>query len=411
MLRCWIHCGASLSTRTSISILSYTLSGNAFGRAWVLSELLREAFDVHIVAACSPQEHIWEPARRACNVEVRRWHPRSYARFCWQATSIARELVTGDVVYAVKPRLLSFGLALSAVQVQDRPLVLDIDDWELGFNTLRNDLLQLPWALLSPRSDLHTRLIEHKVRRADAITVSNSFLHRRFGGTWVPHARDEAQFAPRPAQPSTVKTVVFVGTPRRHKGLDTLVEAFRSIRVPARLRIVGGTLDKTFSAKLKKLGDPRICAEAPIPVSELAGVLGAADIVAIPQDAGPRSVGQLPAKLLDAMAMGKAIVSTNVGDIPSWLGEGAGVVVEPGHAPALADALQRLMLAPEEARVMGERARARFLEFGSYAEVRPRLVALLKKVQRREALSAQDLAPPSWQSAAKSRDEHPSPSE
>lgn len=396
-----------MPTRTSISILSYTLSGNAFGRAWVLSELLREAFDVHIVAACSPGEQIWEPARQACNVEVRRWHTSSFARFCWQSSSLARELVTGDVLYAVKPRLLSFGLALSAVQVRKRPLVLDIDDWELGFNTWQNDLLQLPWALLSPRSDLHTRLIERKVRRADAITVSNSFLHQRFGGTWVPHARDETQLVPRAAEPAALKTVVFVGTPRRHKGLDTLVEAFRSIRVPARLRVVGGTLDKGFCAKLKKLGDPRICAEPPIPVAELADVLGAADIVAIPQDAGPRSVGQLPAKLLDAMAMGKAIVSTNVGDIPSWLGEGAGVVVEPGNAPALAEAMQRLMLAPEEARAMGERARARFVRFGSYAQVRPRLVSLLKKVDQREPRSAADLAPPGWHSDAENRDEHP----
>jgi glycosyltransferase involved in cell wall biosynthesis len=196
-----------------------------------------------------------------------------------------------------------------------------------------------------------------------------------------------------------------VGTPRKHKGLDTLIDAFRLITVPARLRVIGGTLDRAFCAKLRKLADPRIEAEAPIPVAELADVLGAADIVAIPQEASRRSVGQLPAKLLDAMAMGKAIVSTEVGDIPRWLGEGAGLVVEPGNAPALANAMQQLMQAPEEARAMGQRARARFLRFGSYCEVRPRLVSVLEKVLHGQPRSSLELAPPSWQSDANRRDE------
>jgi hypothetical protein len=98
--------------------------------------------------------------------------------------------------------------------------------------------------------------------------------------------------------------------------------------------------------------------------------------VVIPQQMMAGSVGQLPAKLIDAMASGRPVVSTAVGDIPRWLAEGAGVVVPPGNVPALAQAIQSLLDKPEEAATLGQRARVRFQRYGSFAAVRPRLVRL-----------------------------------
>src|SRR4030095_6342594 len=43
------------------------------------------------------------------------------------------ELIDGDVLVASKPRPTSFGLALLARRSRRRPLLLDIDDWEVGF--------------------------------------------------------------------------------------------------------------------------------------------------------------------------------------------------------------------------------------------------------------------------------------
>lgn len=377
--------------RRSVSILTHTLSGNAFGRAWLLAELLRHDFDVHIVAACRAQDEVWQPVRAACDIEVRRWMPWSFIGFKTKAPSVARALVTGDVLYAVKPRLPSFGLGLLAREQRHRPLLVDIDDDELGFTSLARDIALSPWALASAASDLHTRLYERRVAEADAVTVSNGLLHERYGGTWIPHARDAQMLFPRArAVPGAVPTVMFVGTPRAHKGLTMLVRAFQRIRTPAVLRIVGGAL----SQELRELRAPNISVEAPIPFEELPAQLAMADVVAIPQDDSRASRGQLPAKLLDAMAMGKAIISTRVGDIPRWLADDAGVVVTAGDEDELTRALDELLSNPARMQALGERARRRFITYGAYATVRPRLVALVHRLAAQQPVPRAGLLAP-----------------
>jgi glycosyltransferase involved in cell wall biosynthesis len=364
--------------RRSVSILCHTLSGNAFGRAWLLAQLLEPAFDVHIVAACRPADEVWLPARDACTFELRRWRSFSTPDFVARAPSLARRLVTGDAVLAVKPRLSSFGLGLVARHVRARPLIADVDDHELGFSSLARDLMGAPWALVSAASPAHTRLLTLGTGLADAVTVSSSFLHARHGGTWIPHARDEHVFAPRSAPPQSPPSVVFVGTPRGHKGLDDLLAAFRSVDIPARLRIVGGSLDAELVKQAARAGDGRVSLEPPVPMRELPGLLAGADVVAVPQKDGAAAQGQLPAKLLDAMALGKAIVATRVGDIPRWLSGDAGVLVEPGDIAGLGAALRGLLTDPARRARLGERARARFVALGSFAAVRPRLIALVE---------------------------------
>jgi glycosyltransferase involved in cell wall biosynthesis len=378
----------------SISILCHTLSGNAFGRAWVLAELLRRDFDVHVVAACRPGDEIWAPVRTSCAFEIRRHTPWSYAGFRFAAPRVADQLVTGQLIYCVKPRLASYGLGLIARQRAPRPLLLDIDDWEVGFSPLWQDLLFAPWALLSSASGLHTRLLSARTAEADAITVSSSFLHRLYGGSWIPHARDSSLFTGKSRDPRTSthqasdaaeQTVVFIGTPRKHKGLDTLLQAFQRVSAPARLRIIGGALDAGLVQRARALGDARISIEPPVPMAELPALLGRADLVVIPQDRSQVSEAQLPAKLLDAMAMGRAIVSTNVGDIPRWLEGGAGVVVEPGDVPALGTAIDALLKDERARERMGERARERFVALGALDALRPRLVALVEQLLRGES--------------------------
>jgi glycosyltransferase involved in cell wall biosynthesis len=299
------------------------------------------------------------------------------------ACARAAKLVTGDLVYAVKPKLASFGLALAARSVRKRPLLLDIDDYDLGFSSLPRDIATAPWALLSSASELHTRILTSQSRRADAVTVSSTPLFERHGGVWIPHARDEELLKPVPAKPNrATRTVMFLGTPRQHKGLYDLLKAFSKVRAAARLRIVGGALDANLVRAAEKNGDSRVSVEPPVPMSEMPSLLATADVIAIPQTKSSISNAQLPAKLLDAMAMSKAIVSTRVGDIPKWLADGAGVVVEPDDPDALGLAIDSLLQDSEKLRLHGLRARDRFLAYGSFARVRPRLVELCERLMK-----------------------------
>jgi glycosyltransferase involved in cell wall biosynthesis len=89
--------------------------------------------------------------------------------------------------------------------------------------------------------------------------------------------------------------------------------------------------------------------------SDVDAVLAAADLFALPS----LSEG-LPLALLEAMFAGRPIVASNVGEVSTALGgKEAGVLVPPADSPALASALDRLLLQPERARELGDRARAR----------------------------------------------------
>jgi glycosyltransferase involved in cell wall biosynthesis len=66
--------------------------------------------------------------------------------------------------------------------------------------------------------------------------------------------------------------------------------------------------------------------------------------------------------ILEAMAAGKPVVATAVGGIPEFVVPGdTGLLVEPGKAAALAEAIGSLMRDPAKARRMGMRGRERVL--------------------------------------------------
>ncbi len=73
----------------------------------------------------------------------------------------------------------------------------------------------------------------------------------------------------------------------------------------------------------------------------------------------------MPLSVIEAMALGRAIVASDVGDLGVALGEGAGVLVPPGDVPAMARAIDALAANASLRRRLGERAaevaRQRFL--------------------------------------------------
>jgi glycosyltransferase involved in cell wall biosynthesis len=296
-----------------------------------------------------------------------------------------RRLVDGNLVIAVKPMHVSLGLGLTARRVLGRPLLVDIDDWEPGFISdsvyWEARILKHRW-VWDTQSPLYTRLADRFVRRADAVTVSSSFLQRRYGGTWIGQARDESVFDPGrfPLRSGNgPKTVLFLGSAREHKGLDDLLAAWARVRDPkAILRIVGTPLDSPLIQSLRARADNRVRFEGMVPFAEVPAILADADVFVLPQKAGRAAVGQVPMKMIDALALGCPIVGTAVGDIPAWLADGAGVVVPPDDPPALAAAIEGLLDDPAEAAELGYRARARFLRYGSFTAVRERLLPLVR---------------------------------
>src|SRR5213594_4091587 len=298
-----------------ISILAFDLSDNATGRAELLARLLAPQHEVTIVGPRFGAE-VWPPVGTSATV-YRPRPGRRYPAFAADLAHLAR-LADGDVLYASKPRPTSFGIALLARRQRRRPLILDIDDWELGF-FYRAGFWGRVGRLLNlgnPNGLPWTWLAERFVARADALTVASRFLADRFGGILVPHVRDTEAWAPERFDRAAARArlgvgdarvVMFLGTPRGHKGVEDLVEATAGLDA-ARLVLVGANADSAAARRWAARGHVKVVGE--IPFDDVPRYLVAADVVAVPQRATSDTIGQVPAKLFDAMALARPIVST-----------------------------------------------------------------------------------------------------
>jgi len=367
-----------------VSVLAFDLSDNATGRADLLARLLAPRFAVEVVGPRFGDD-LWPPARGG--VIAYRVRPGArYPGFAARAGELAR-LADGDVLLASKPRPTSYGIALLARRQRPRPLLLDIDDWELGF-FYRSGF----WGsvgrgvnLANPNGLPWTWAMERLVGRADAITVASRFLERRFGGTLVPHVRDTDAWDPARFDRSASRAalgvgdapvVMFLGTPRGYKGVDDLVEAMAGVAT-ARLVIVGAEPDHPTARRWAERSG--VIVRGPVPFDDVPRYLAAADVVAVPQRATSDTLGQVPAKLFDAMAMARPIVSTSVSMIPEVL-DGCGMLVPPGEPRALRAVVEGLLADPARARELGRRARARCIDRYSFTSARAVLIPLVERL-------------------------------
>lgn len=373
-----------------VSVLCFDVSDNAMGRAWLLARLLEPLGAVEIVGPRFGRT-VWEPASEE-PVPVH-WLPGGrFPAFAARLPALAR-LAGGDLIYASKPRLTSAGIGYLMRLARGRPLLLDIDDWETGF-FLRGGF----WGtvgralnLSNPRGLTWTWLMERLRGIADGLTVASRFLERRFGGVLIPHVRDTDRWAPGLADPRPARerlgvdkerVVMFLGTPRGYKGVEDLAVAVNRIGRPDVVLALVGTDPGSEAGRALAARHPGVRLVGRVPIAQVPIYLEAADLVVVPQRDSADTRGQVPAKLFDALALGRPVVSTRVSMIPEVL-EGCGLLVEPGDVAGLGAAITRLLDDPAEARALGEAGRRRAVERYSFASARRSLFPLVERVRAR----------------------------
>jgi glycosyltransferase involved in cell wall biosynthesis len=181
----------------------------------------------------------------------------------------------------------------------------------------------------------------------------------------------------RTVLPAGVPSVVYLGTLVRVRRLDFLVRAFALVRaaVPtARLFFVGRGDDPSDEAFLQgevaRLGlEDSIVFTGQRPQQEALRYVREADVCVSPFHPTPILRSASPTKLVEYMALGKAVVANDHPEQKRVIDEsGAGYCV-PWEEGAFAEAIVKLIQNPVEARAMGRRGREYVLAHRVYGPI------------------------------------------
>lgn len=373
---------------TRISLFVHDLSLNPIVRAAPLARALQHSgFEVEIIGFVS-RESVYEPYKDLFDYRVlplRRTNGLALAR-----------LARGEIIYAFKPLWTSFVPALIASGFGRRkPLFLDVEDDELWFDykgprRLLIDHVIRGWRLSSPKFKW---LIHPLTKLCKQVTVSSRTLQRRYGGEIILQGPDERMFDPDRADlsrdncrqalglPLEDVLILFAGHPTNYKGLDVIIEAMIRLDDCKCSLVLAGAAEHPMFISAKRLLGERCKLLGNLPHSEMPKLLAAVDVVPVPQKQVGYTEAQIPAKMIEAMAMRKAIVASRVSDLPHILGEHQqeqrGWVIQPGSSIELEQAIRAIISNPDEAQARGYRSRQYYLAEASVVANSAKLTRIL----------------------------------
>lgn len=333
-----------------LAVCGWSMSHNPAGRVMALADAYRprlacgQLAALEVVGALFPRwgEKVWGPMSEfdlPCHI----LRVEEDVNFVALALKFVAQHPY-DIVHLSKPRFPNLVFGLLYRLVWDAHVVWDIDDEELAFAgdaeplTLATALELRP--SLAVEEPLHkpfwTQLSVGEVGRFPVVSVSNPALQQRYGGECLPHVRNEHHFVPslgkrqaarkRFAIPHHAKVVLFMGTPRAHKGLLETAQGLASLALDNVWMVIAGNFandkaSKQLKQALQAINGIHLCFLDDQPFSTLPDVLALGDYCVLLQDADTQVARyQLPAKLMDALAMG-LIVLARVTPATQWLAD------------------------------------------------------------------------------------------
>lgn len=200
--------------------------------------------------------------------------------------------------------------------------------------------------------DRSFRWVKPSLKKATATVVPSAYLHtvfERFGETTqiIPNIIDRELFHPQANKTSDTFTLVITRNLEAIYGIDTAIRAFAQVfaKDPSlRLRIAGsGPEESALRTLTQKL--------AITDAVSFEGRLDRPGIVALYADAdamlNPSTVDNMPNSVLEALACGLPVISTDVGGVPFIVTHGeTALLVPPSDVAAMAQAIEDLKSNP-----------------------------------------------------------------
>jgi glycosyltransferase involved in cell wall biosynthesis len=155
--------------------------------------------------------------------------------------------------------------------------------------------------------------------------------------------------------------IIAIGRLIEKKGFADLVRACEVLRKRGHdvwCQIIGeGPLESVLRADIDNRGlHEHLLLSGPLPQTEIGTRLAGATMFALPciaEETG--AMDNLPTVIMEAMAAGLPVVSTNVGGIPEMVVcSETGLLVSPGDPAALAEAIEKFIVDPALARKFGQ---------------------------------------------------------
>jgi glycosyltransferase involved in cell wall biosynthesis len=298
-----------------------------------------------------------------------------------------------DLVHVFKPIAYSGLAGFFLHTFSERPLVLDTDDWEGSGG----------WSDVNPYPRLWRRFFDWQerwlARHADMVTVVSRTLQAQVWGFGVDPARvaylpngpdsglrqrmdvseDEKAALRARLGVGNAPFALYLGHIPYGTSLDLAIDALTLIgkRLPEVRLVIAGTGDGLPGLKDRArsagLAD-RVVFPGWIERNEAHVCLAAADVVVNPYRDTLINRAKCAAKVIEAMAIGKAVVTSRLGENLAYIEDKrSGLLTEPGNAEDLARALLAVLSDREWATELGRNAERRIWEVYDW-EIRVREV-------------------------------------
>ena len=170
--------------KIKVTVIAWDLTHNPLGRTYLLADVLRQDYDVELIGAKFARfgDEVWEPLRDCSRVTIKAFPGDNFPEHFSHMEDIAKQ-IEGDVIYVSKPRLPSLELAILAKLYQNRPVILDVDDYELGWFKNREPLTLEAVKIQRHKRDFNcpyhetwSRYSESLIPLFERLTVSNEAL-------------------------------------------------------------------------------------------------------------------------------------------------------------------------------------------------------------------------------------------
>ena len=340
-------------------------------------DLRERGWDVTVLAPHAPHSSVHELLD---GVEVRRFRyllPEKAETVCYGGGALVN-LRGSRAAKAKLPALVAAEWAATSRALSKGAFDVVHAHWVLpqGFVAATTPFRRIPRVVTVHGGDVFglrggvlDRFTAFGLRAADQVTVNSSATEaavRDIAGAGLPVARipfgvDLSRY-PKPELVDSIRAahrrgdgplLVFVGRVVEEKGVEEVVRTVALLRdeLPGTCAVVAGTGQhlERVRALAGELGvADRVHLAGWVDPADVPSWFAAADVVLAPSKIGPDGWAEGQGlTIIEAMAVGRPVVSTTTGGIPDTITDGrTGLLVPPADAPAIAAAVRRLMAHP-----------------------------------------------------------------